>query len=117
MIVLKKRADGSQEGAWERCALFDINFQPDKMTSEELQRDFIDPRVRLYRGEFTEIRRRQFDEPYKQYLHQKATFPVEINGSPSIGIFGISTSSKITRPLQNSSTRGTGTYKSFQGLP
>jgi radical SAM superfamily enzyme YgiQ (UPF0313 family) len=69
---LKKEGRLLKENAWERCTLFDINFQPAGMPSEELRKGFIDLGMRLYSGEFTESRRRRFDEEYKQYLHQKA---------------------------------------------
>jgi radical SAM superfamily enzyme YgiQ (UPF0313 family) len=69
---LKKEGRLLKEKAWERCTLFDINFQPTGMSPEELRRGFIDLGVRLYGGDFTQSRRDQFDAQYKQYLHQKA---------------------------------------------
>ncbi|MBI4711423.1 MAG: DUF4070 domain-containing protein [Candidatus Omnitrophica bacterium] len=69
---LKKEGRLLKEKAWERCTLFDINFQPAGMSPEELRRGFIDLGVRLYGGDFAQSRRSQFDEQYKQYLDQKA---------------------------------------------
>lgn len=68
---LKKEGRLLKEQAWERCTLFDINFQPAGMPPEELRRGFIDLGVKLYSGDFTQSRHDQFDEQYKQYLHQK----------------------------------------------
>ena len=68
---LKKEGRLLKEKAWERCTLFDINFQPAGMSPEELRRGFINLGVKLYNGSFTESRRRQFEAQYKQYLHQK----------------------------------------------
>ena len=46
--------------AWERCTLFDINFQPQGMTVDELQHGFLELVRQLYSAEETEARRRRF---------------------------------------------------------
>ncbi|HOW87350.1 MAG TPA: radical SAM protein [Candidatus Omnitrophota bacterium] len=61
-----------EKNAWERCTLFDINFQPTGMTPEELRKGFINLGMKLYSGEFTENRRHRFDEEYKKYLHNRS---------------------------------------------
>lgn len=59
------------ETAWNKCTLFDVNFQPQKMNSEELRKGFMELGVKLYSQEFTDWRRGQFEEMYKKYLSQK----------------------------------------------
>ena len=45
---------------WKKCTLFDINFRPQNMTIEDLDRGFKDLAVRLYSEEFTKWRRNNF---------------------------------------------------------
>lgn len=49
-----------EPGAWERCTLFDVNFVPERMTVEELERGFRDLMVRIYDRSFVSNRRRDF---------------------------------------------------------
>lgn len=49
-----------EPGAWERCTLFDVNFVPNRMTVEELERGFRDLMVRIYDRSFVSNRRRGF---------------------------------------------------------
>ena len=49
-----------EPGAWERCTLFDVNFIPERMTVEELERGFRDLMVRIYDRSFVHDRRRDF---------------------------------------------------------
>ena len=49
-----------EPGAWERCTLFDVNFVPERMTVEELERGFRDLMVRIYDRPFVSSRRRDF---------------------------------------------------------
>jgi radical SAM superfamily enzyme YgiQ (UPF0313 family) len=46
--------------AWNRCTLFDLNFEPAGMTGEELVEGFKRLTVRLYSQEFTQWRRDRF---------------------------------------------------------
>jgi hypothetical protein len=46
--------------AWEKCTLFDINFQPQKMSVDELARGFRKLAVDLYSDEFLARRRQSF---------------------------------------------------------
>jgi radical SAM superfamily enzyme YgiQ (UPF0313 family) len=55
-----------RETAWETCTLFDINFQPQRMTQQELRTGFRDMGVKLYSQEFTERRRAQFEQTYRE---------------------------------------------------
>jgi radical SAM superfamily enzyme YgiQ (UPF0313 family) len=51
-------------GAWERCTLFDVNFQPTHMTVNELQQGFHQLTERLYGDDFTAWRRQNFRDKY-----------------------------------------------------
>ncbi len=51
-------------GAWERCTLFDLNFQPDRMSVVELEQGFHDLAGRLYSDEVTSWRRNNFADKY-----------------------------------------------------
>ncbi|MEO8268844.1 MAG: radical SAM protein [Aureliella sp.] len=51
--------------AWERCTLFDVNFQPTHMTASELEQGFHSLVERLYSDDFTSHRRLQFAQNYR----------------------------------------------------
>jgi len=48
------------EGAWERCTLFDINFRPQQMTLTELENGFVELGRKLYDHDFVRQRSEQF---------------------------------------------------------
>jgi radical SAM superfamily enzyme YgiQ (UPF0313 family) len=49
-----------EDGAWEQCTLFDVNFRPTHMTPDELRQGFRDLAVKLYGEAFTFYRREEF---------------------------------------------------------
>jgi radical SAM superfamily enzyme YgiQ (UPF0313 family) len=49
-----------EEGRWDKCTLFDVNFRPSGMSPEELADGFRQLVVRLYGEEFTDRRRASF---------------------------------------------------------
>lgn len=49
-----------EDGAWERCTLFDVNFVPAGMSPERLQQGLVDLSRRLYEKSFIEARRTRF---------------------------------------------------------
>lgn len=49
-----------QPEAWDTCTLFDINFQPARMSVDELRSGLIELGEKVYNAEFTERRRRKF---------------------------------------------------------
>ena len=49
-----------QEGAWELCTLFDVNFRPSGMTASELESGFRNLAIRLYSEAFTRERRERY---------------------------------------------------------
>jgi radical SAM superfamily enzyme YgiQ (UPF0313 family) len=49
-----------EEGAWERCSLFDVNFRPLKMSAAELQRGLLGLAQRLYTEDERSARQDRF---------------------------------------------------------
>ncbi len=47
-------------GEWDRCTLFDVNFQPQQMSVSELEHGFRELGRRIYDSAFIEERRRRF---------------------------------------------------------
>ncbi len=54
------------EGAWEKCTLFDVNYRPLGMTAEQLERGLIELGRRLYSEESTRSRRQGFVRQWSQ---------------------------------------------------
>ena len=59
------------EEATERCTLFDINFQPDSMSVDELRSGFWKLARRLYRPKFVAVRNRNFRQHLRQRVKEK----------------------------------------------
>jgi radical SAM superfamily enzyme YgiQ (UPF0313 family) len=57
---LRKTGRLLEEGAWEKCTLFDVTYRPMGMTATELERGLIELGGRLYSDEATRRRRRGF---------------------------------------------------------
>lgn len=55
-----------EEGAWEKCTLFDVNYLPLGMTPERLERGLIELGRRLYSEEATASRRRGFIRQWRE---------------------------------------------------
>ena len=55
-----------EEGAWEKCTLFDVNYRPLGMTAEQLERGLIELGRRLYSEEATRSRRKGFMKQWRQ---------------------------------------------------
>jgi len=55
-----------EEGAWEKCTLFDVNYRPLGMTAEQLERGLIELGGRLYSEEATRSRRKGFVRQWRQ---------------------------------------------------
>ena len=56
---------------WQRCTLFDVNYQPANMSPTELAEGFKRLVVKLYSDEFTKARRGRFKEIRRAYCKQK----------------------------------------------
>jgi radical SAM superfamily enzyme YgiQ (UPF0313 family) len=61
---LKREGRVLRDEAWELCTLFDVNFQPAKMTAAELEAGFRGLVSRIYSAEFTDQRREHFRHNY-----------------------------------------------------
>jgi radical SAM superfamily enzyme YgiQ (UPF0313 family) len=57
---LKRQGRLLEDGAWEKCTLFDLNFRPSHMTPAELREGFHDLVRTLYSDAFTQYRRDEF---------------------------------------------------------
>jgi len=57
---LKREGRLTHDGEWDRCTLFDVNFVPERMTVEELERDFTALARDLYGEEETARRKESF---------------------------------------------------------
>ncbi len=56
-----------EDGAWERCSLFDVNFEPMDMTAAELQLGLLGLARRLYTEVERNARRDRFLEQRRKY--------------------------------------------------
>ncbi|MDX1680757.1 MAG: radical SAM protein [Akkermansiaceae bacterium] len=68
---LSKEGRLLDEDATERCTLFDINFQPDSMSVEQLRDGFHDLIRRLYDEEFVAERSKSFRKHLRQSIIRK----------------------------------------------
>jgi len=59
---LKEAGRLTHDGMWDRCTLFDVNFEPTGMAAGELRAGLMDLGQRVYSKSFTETRRRRFVE-------------------------------------------------------
>lgn len=61
------RADGRilEEGAWERCTLFDINFHPQQLSVSELESGFKELGLKLYEKNFVRERGEKFVRKFR----------------------------------------------------
>ncbi|QDV40421.1 B12 binding domain protein [Stieleria neptunia] len=66
-------------GAWERCTLFDLNYQPTPMSADELQQGFHELAERLYCEDFTQWRRKQFAKHYLYSRRHKRDDPLPVS--------------------------------------
>jgi radical SAM superfamily enzyme YgiQ (UPF0313 family) len=60
-----------EPGNWNKCTLFDVNYQPAKMSKGELEAGFKKLAVSLYEAEFTKWRRDRFKERLRESYHFK----------------------------------------------
>jgi radical SAM superfamily enzyme YgiQ (UPF0313 family) len=60
-----------EEGAWELCTLFDVNFQPQGMSPETLHREGLELGLRLYTEEERAARGKRFREQRRRYVRRQ----------------------------------------------
>ncbi|MEE9129457.1 MAG: radical SAM protein [Phycisphaerales bacterium] len=63
---LKKQGRLTHDGQWERCTLFDINYDPTPMSAVQLRRGFHELSQRLYSESFTAWRRDRFRRQHRR---------------------------------------------------
>jgi radical SAM superfamily enzyme YgiQ (UPF0313 family) len=68
---LKREDRILREEAWELCTLFDVNFQPAKMSVAELEAGLRNLGSNIYSDEFTQARRSQFHRNFRE-KHRRA---------------------------------------------
>ncbi|MGH2408473.1 MAG: radical SAM protein [Candidatus Limnocylindrales bacterium] len=74
-LYKRLRAEGRllEEGAWERCTLFDVNVRPLGMSPETLQREALALGRRLYTEEARAARGKRFREQRRRYVRNQQT--------------------------------------------
>jgi radical SAM superfamily enzyme YgiQ (UPF0313 family) len=60
-----------KENAWELCTLFDVNFVPDRMTTAELQENFLWLAKELYSEDATRERKNKFYDQLRRLIKHK----------------------------------------------
>jgi len=68
---LKKEKRILEKGRWDKCTLFDVNYQPKGMSKEELEIGFKKLVSSLYSKEFTSWRRENFKKYLKEHMKKK----------------------------------------------
>lgn len=68
---LKKSGRLPDEGAWELCTLFDVNFRPQRMSVEELETGFRELVGTLYSDEVVAERKRKFNKQLREDLRRR----------------------------------------------
>ena len=61
-----------EPGAWEKCTLFDVNYQPAQMSIAELENGFRNLGQQIYDRDFIEARRRRFLQRQSELRQQRA---------------------------------------------
>ena len=83
---LKQEGRILRDEAWELCTLFDVNFQPAKMSVAELETGLRTLCSRIYSDEITKARREAFHRNYRRRLRpliHKASHPDIVQRMPS----------------------------------
>jgi radical SAM superfamily enzyme YgiQ (UPF0313 family) len=70
---LKRQGRLLEDGAWEKCTLFDVNFRPSHMTPAELRQGFRSLVTRLYSDAFTKYRH----DTFRQRRGPRAAAPLQ----------------------------------------
>ena len=62
-----------EEGAWEKCTLFDVNLRPLGMSPETLHREALALGLRLYTDEERTARGKRFREQRRRFVRRQQT--------------------------------------------
>jgi radical SAM superfamily enzyme YgiQ (UPF0313 family) len=68
---LKKEGRILEDKRWDKCTLFDINYQPSHMNVEELDKGFKQLVVDIYNDDFIRWRRNAFKQQLKKLAHDR----------------------------------------------
>jgi radical SAM superfamily enzyme YgiQ (UPF0313 family) len=80
---LKQEGRILRDEAWEMCTLFDVNFQPAKMSVAELEAGLRNLISRVYSDEVTEARRAAFRRNYRRKVRERSHGPSHRKGGVS----------------------------------
>lgn len=67
---------------WDKCSLFDVNFKPSNMSSEQLRTGFRELGEKLYNEEATKRRRASFKKYMRSALHSRTDEATDDHHSP-----------------------------------
>ena len=70
---LEREGRLTHPGQWDRCTLFDVNYQPSDMTVQELEKNFRALAVRIYSEEATGRLRRRFFHNWHREVRMRAS--------------------------------------------
>ncbi len=70
---LEREGRLTHPGQWDRCTLFDVNYQPSHMTAQELENNFRALAVKIYSEEATSRRRRRFFHNWHREVRMHAS--------------------------------------------
>jgi radical SAM superfamily enzyme YgiQ (UPF0313 family) len=70
---LKREGRLLEEGAWEKCTLFDVNHIPMGMTPETLHREGLALGLRLYTEDQRQARAKRFRDQRRRYIRSQRT--------------------------------------------
>jgi hypothetical protein len=78
---LKQEGRILRDEAWDLCTLFDVNFQPAKMSVSELEAGLRNLIHRVYEDDVVAARRSAFQRNYRRKHHQRCARPA-VHASP-----------------------------------
>ena len=78
-LYRRLKAEGRliEDGAWEKCTLFDVNFRPKQMSVRELECGLMDLGKRLYSREAKQQRTARFRRQFKQGIARRREVEME----------------------------------------
>lgn len=78
---LKREGRLLEDGAWERCTLFDVNYLPQGMSVEQLRAGLHRLAVELYGEDFTRERREHFKRVATRHRHGQPRWSFRESGA------------------------------------
>jgi radical SAM superfamily enzyme YgiQ (UPF0313 family) len=81
---LKQEGRILRDEAWDLCTLFDVNFQPAKMSVGELEAGLRNLISRVYDDDFTKERRTDFHRDYRKRMRQQTAMASTAERTPAL---------------------------------